>query len=42
MAKSYKVSLNRELYIIRVGDKLLLTVRPEGAIEIVVLRVLSY
>jgi len=42
MVESYRVSLNRELYIIRVGDKSLLTVRPEGAIETVVLRVLSY
>ena len=42
MAKSYRVSFNREFYIVRVGDKLPLAVRSKGVIEIVILRVLSY
>ena len=40
IAESYRVSFNHKLYIIRVGDKLLLTIRPKGIIETVVLRVL--
>ena len=40
--ESYKVFLNRGLYIIRIGDKSPLIVKPEGAIEVIVLRVLSY
>ena len=42
MAESYRVSLNRELYIIRVRNKSLLTVRPKSIIETIVLGVLSY
>ena len=42
MAKSYRVSSNYKFYIVRVGDKSPLAIRSESAIEIVILRVLSY
>ena len=42
MAESYRVSPDRELYIIRVGDKSLLAIRFKSIIETVILRVLSY
>ena len=42
IAESRRVSLNRELYIIRVRNELLLTVRPKSIIETIVLEVLSY
>ena len=42
MVKRYKVTLNGELCIVRVGDKSLLAIRPKSVIEMVVLRILSY
>ena len=40
--ESCGVSLDRELCIVKVKNKLSLAVRPESVIEIVVLRILSY
>jgi hypothetical protein len=42
IAESYKVSLNCKLYIVRVGNKSLLAVRPKSIIKIVVLKILFY
>jgi len=40
--ESCGVSLNYKLRIIEIGDELPLAIRLESAIEIVVLRILSY
>ena len=42
MAKSYRVSSDREFYIVRVEDKSLLAIKSKSVIETVILRVLSY
>ena len=42
MVESYSISFNRVFYIVGVGDKSPLTVRPESVIEAVVLKILSY
>jgi len=42
IAESYRVSFNREFYIIRVGNELPLAIRPKSVIEVIILRVLSY
>jgi len=42
IAESCRVSFNCEFYIIRVGNKLPLAVRPKSVIETIILRVLFY
>jgi len=42
IAESYRVSFNHEFRIIRVGNESPPAVRPKSAIEVIILRVLSY
>jgi len=42
MAESCKVSFNYKFYIIKIGDKLPLAVRPKSVIKMIILKFLFY